>query len=218
MWPRLLTVVKENLGFIVLMLALLSVRSSIADWYHVPSGSMQPTISIGDRIFVDKAAYRVDIPFTDIALARPAEPAHGDIVIINSAQAHERLVKRVVGLPGDSVRLSNNHLIVNNTRYDYRKQSGDIFVESSAHTQHQVQLTDAQTLTKDALKYRSFGPVTVPAEHVLVLGDNRNHSADSRVHGFVPMNEIAGKATAVLWSWPENSTWPDLQSWWEPLK
>ena len=218
MWHRLLKLVKENLGFIALMLALLSVRSSIADWYHVPTGSMQPTIAIGDRIFVDKAAYRVDLPFTDIALARPAKPAHGDIVIINSAQAETRLVKRVVGLPGDTVRLSNNHLIVNNTTYNYHQESDDIFVESSAHTRHQVKLTRAQSASNQALKYRSFGPVTVPADHVLVLGDNRNHSVDSRVHGFVPVNEIAGKATAVLWSWPENSTWPDLQTWWQPLE
>ncbi|WP_218355307.1 signal peptidase I [Alteromonas lipotrueiana] len=218
MWHRLIKIAKENIGFIMLMLVLLSVRSSIADWYHVPTGSMQPTIAIGDRIFVDKAAYRLDIPFTDIPLTAPSVPSHGDIVIINSAKAETRLVKRVVGLPGDTVRLSNNHLIVNKVTYDYDKKTDNLFVESSKNTHHMVKLTDTKAPSRQAQSYQSFGPVTVPPDHVLVLGDNRNHSADSRVHGFVPLNEIAGKASAVLWSWPEDSTFPDFQTWWKPLK
>ena len=93
--------VKDNLGFLIFIFLLFACRSSIADWYHVPSGSMLPTIVEGDRIFVDKMAYRLDIPFTDIEIIKTGEPQRGDIVTFESEVADIRLIKRIIGIPGD---------------------------------------------------------------------------------------------------------------------
>ena len=107
------TIVKfltRNKGFITFMLCMVVFRSAVADWNVVPTGSMQPTIQIGDRIFVDKAAYDVRLPFTHVSLMHLADPKRGDIVVLNSQAANERLVKRVIGLPGDEVAMRENVL------------------------------------------------------------------------------------------------------------
>ena len=95
----------RNKGFITFMLCMIVFRSAVADWNVVPTGSMQPTIQIGDRIFVDKAAYDVRLPFTHVSLIHLADPKRGDIVVLDSQAANERLVKRVIGLPGDEVAM-----------------------------------------------------------------------------------------------------------------
>lgn len=193
----------RNRGFIVFMFCMLVFRSAVADWNVVPTGSMQPTIRIGDRIVVDKAAYDIRLPFTHVSLLHRADPARGDIVVLESEKAGERLVKRVVGVPGDLVALRGNRLYVNGRFADYRGTQVDgigddvwdpakYVIENVAGRSHVVRWSDY-----NASADRNFGPVMVPPSQYLLMGDNRDNSRDSRYYGFFPRKEITGRATRV---------------------
>jgi len=186
--------IKNNLSFILFIVLLFSFRSSVADWYHVPSGSMEPNIQVGDRIVVDKAAYTLELPFTDIVVADTGAIARGDIVIIQSQAANTRLVKRVVGIAGDRVSLNHNTLMVNGKAATRSRADNMVYNETLDDSTRQIQL-----LPIDGA-YHSFNTVTVPPNHVLVMGDNRNNSVDSRYYGFIPEHEIQGQATGIAFS------------------
>ncbi|EEA01237.1 signal peptidase I [Burkholderia sp. H160] len=197
---------KENKKFFAFLLLMTIFRSAVADWNVVPSGSMLPTIRIGDRILVDKMAYDLRVPFTHIDALHLGDPLRGDIVTIDSSSAHELLVKRVVGLPGDVVAMRENVLYINGARIDYqpldmtplssdRSERGEYLAERFAQTAHVVRLSpDAPSPVS------SFGPMTVPQGMYLMLGDNRDDSADSRYFGFFPRNEIMGRTARVAFS------------------
>lgn len=182
--------------FIVLMVIF---RSALADWNTVPTGSMKPTIVEGDRILINKLAYDLRIPLTHLSIFRLAEPGRGDIVVFDSKAADTRLVKRVIGLPGDIVEMRDNRLMINGIEAGYSNvqyTADAIFaVESYAGMTHRIELAPAGVSL-----FSSFGPVKVPQGHYLVLGDNRDNSADSRVHGFIPRGEIVGDARTVVLS------------------
>jgi signal peptidase I len=182
--------------FIVLMIVF---RSALADWNVVPTGSMKPTILEGDRILVNKLAYDFKIPLTHISIYKFADPKRGDIVIFDSKVADTRLVKRVIGLPGDTVEMRDNRLIINGieARYSSAEYVADgIFaIESYGSMSHRIEL--ART---GGGRLSTFGPVKVPKERYLVLGDNRDNSADSRVYGFIPRGEIVGNARTIVLS------------------
>jgi signal peptidase I len=202
---------KENIGFLIFILVLFACRSTIADWYHVPSGSMLPTIVEGDRVFVDKMAYRIDVPFTDIEIAQTGDPERGDIVTFESKAANIRLIKRVIGIPGDRVAMHNNRLFLNGNEIEY-EQTGEQIIELLDNAPHAVRWT------KQGSKLDTFAYVTVPEDHYLVLGDNRNHSSDSRVYGFVPRAELSGKATHVIASFDlDNYYIPRSDRWFQSL-
>lgn len=206
------TVLKNNLGFLFAMLLMFSVRSSLADWYHIPSGSMLPTVEVGDRVLVDKTAYRLEAPFTDTLLMQTGLPAHGDIVVFESAAAGERLIKRVIGLPGDTVAMHQHRLTVNGESFTYMQQQSQLLETDLQGNTYAI----AINTTHDRLA--NFNPVTVPQGFVLVLGDNRSHSADSRVHGFIPVAEIKGKAVRVVVSIDKHHHYlPRGQRFWLPL-
>lgn len=193
---------KENLGFVIFMFLLFACRSSIADWYHVPSGSMLPTIVEGDRVFVDKMAYRLDIPFTDIEIMKTGIPQRGDIVTFESEAADIRLIKRVIGIPGDNVAMRSNRLYLNGEEIAYQGD-GEQVTELLDNAPHAVKWT------KNGSPLDTFAYVSVPTDHYLVLGDNRNNSSDSRVYGFVPISEFSGRATHVIASF-------DLDNYYKP--
>lgn len=191
---------------LVFFLALMSIfRSAIADWYSVPTGSMQPTIKEGDRIIVNKMAYDLRVPFTDISLASLDSPKRGEIIVFESQAANLRLIKRIVGLPGDIVSMNNETITVNGQQLSLQAfddngvthdaSSLNYFSQTIGKINHRVNIDDnANSIMSN------FSPVTVPKGHYLVLGDNRRHSADSRVYGFVPHHELRGKATAIAFS------------------
>ncbi|WP_027672503.1 signal peptidase I [Rheinheimera baltica] len=190
---------RENCGIIVFLCCMFVFRSAVADWNDVPTASMQPTIQIGDRLLVNKMAYDLRVPFTTKSLIKRADPERGDIVIFMSEAAGDRLVKRVIGVPGDVVAMHNNVLSINGKRLDYAAQAAVadnamVLTEQLDAISHQVKLAPFST-GRD-----SFNAVTVPDNSYLVLGDNRDNSADSRVIGFVPRNEIVGRASTVLFS------------------
>ncbi len=177
-------------------------RSAVADWYTVPTPSMQPTIQEGDRIVVNKVAYDLRLPFTDTSLLSIDTPKRGEIIVYESEAADLRLIKRVVGLPGDIVSMKNEVIEINGQTLTYRPSTKvhNSTITSSATEQlgdieHHINIDNTASN-----KLSNFAPVTVPAGHYLVLGDNRRHSADSRVYGFVPHSELRGKATAIAFS------------------
>jgi len=191
---------------LLLIAAILACRSVLIDWYYVPSGSMQPSILIGDRILVDRRAFDLRVPFTTISLARTGEPARGDIVVFWSPANGERLIKRLIGLPGDVLEYKDQVLSVNGERVAYARQG-----EFAGAIKTPERTFDAAVL-EEALpghphpvalvfsKGNEFGPITLDADHYWMMGDNRDNSGDSRVFGPVPRKLLAGRASRVIWS------------------
>lgn len=185
---------QENRSFLLFLVLMFCFRSAIADWNDVPSGSMKPTLVEGDRIGLNKMAYDVRIPFTQISLHKVADPMRGDIAVFESAVAGKRLVKRVIGVPGDTVAMRDNHLILNGQAISYSAAANGDWLEQLPEKSHIVRLDP------NAKAYANFAPVTVPEGQYLMLGDNRDNSADSRVIGFVPRTEFVGRSRSVVMS------------------
>ncbi len=188
---------RQNRFLLLFMVLMFAFRSAIADWNDVPTGSMQPTIVAGDRIFVNKMAYDLRLPFTHHALLKLADPQRGDIVVFDSEQAGKRLVKRVIGLPGDTLSMHNNVLMINGQtiRYHGLPESDTDYSEDLLGIEHRIRI-NPQRFNPMA----SFAETTVPEGAYLMLGDSRDNSADSRVIGFVPRDEIVGRALSVVLS------------------
>ena len=213
--------------FVFVALILCSVRSSIADWNDVPTGSMNPSILEGDRIFVNKLAYDLKVPFTTWHLATWGEPERGDVVVFYAPHDGTRMVKRVVGRPGDTIALRDNRLYVNGEAAGYGPADpavvaqmagrpgprGQFATESVGGQSHPV-----MALPQVRADQRDFGPVTVPAGQYFLMGDNRDNSYDSRFYGFVDRARIVGRASAVALSLdPERTYRPRWQRFFTPL-
>lgn len=211
--------------FLVVLVVVFSLRSAVADWNDVPTGSMRPTILEGERIFVNKLAYDLKVPFTLVRLLEWGAPERGDVVVFYSpAEEHrKRLVKRVVGVPGDRLVQRGGHLLINGEPAVYRPLHHDerdelgivngtlddgerVVWESVDGMDHPVAL---KPFPQVAFVDRDFGPIEVPEGVYFVMGDNRDNSTDSRIFGFVDKKLIVGRATAVVFSLdPENSRAP----------
>jgi len=189
----------EYRSFVLFVILMIIFRSALADWNTVTTGSMKPTILEGDRILVNKLAYDLRVPLTHISIIKFADPKRGDIVVFDSKADDTRLVKRVIGLRGDIVEMRDNRLVINGVeaRYSNVEHTGDaIFaIESYGGMTHRIELAPT-----GVSPFSSFSPVRVPQDRYLVLGDNRDNSADSRVRGFIPPREIVGDARTVVLS------------------
>lgn len=196
-----------GLSILIALLIATSFKSAIADWNDIPSGSMKPTILEGDRIFVNKLAYDLKVPYTTWHLATWAHPARGDIVVFYSPHDEERLIKRVVGLPGDTIAMYNNRLWLNGRflEYEFDGNPQDTVTEPVNHRdlvvtehldgrKHPVMLT-----SRDSIAH-TFMPLVVPEGYYFMMGDNRDNSADSRFFGPVERGRIVGRALAVVLS------------------
>ncbi|MBN1423664.1 signal peptidase I [Candidatus Fermentibacteria bacterium] len=191
----------ERIRLAVMVIALFAFRSAIADWNDVPTGSMRPTILEGERIFVNKLAYDLKVPFTRQRIACWADPRRGDIVVFYSPADGKRLVKRVIGVPGDTVALEGGRLMVNGTVAHYHRADPQGHYTVDGEVLATECLLDSKhliTVMPDRPAPRWFGPVVVPEGRYLMMGDNRDNSADSRFFGFVERRAIAGKAPAVV--------------------
>jgi signal peptidase I len=189
----------------LLFLVIAPLKSAVVDWNWVPTGSMKPTIMVGDLVLVNKLAYDLKVPFTTRHVASWSEPARGDIVVFFSPADGSRLVKRVVGLPGDSIELRREALYINGVRQGYSLDDPLPYRREVAEDPHPVVATEhlgdrdhlvALLPSRPAL--RSFGPVSVPAGSYFMMGDSRDNSFDSRFFGAVPRASIVGRATAVI--------------------
>jgi signal peptidase I len=195
-----------GISFIVALLIATSFKSAIADWNDIPSGSMKPTILIGDRVFVNKLAYDLKVPYTTFHIAKWSNPKRGDIVVFYSPKDGKRLIKRVIGLPGDTLGMRRNRLFINGkfTKYEplhkenidqigLDRQSEYVFLnENLPGKKHSVMLSPARP------SLIIFAPVVIPEGQYFMMGDNRDNSADSRFFGFVKRKLIVGRATKVV--------------------
>jgi signal peptidase I len=217
---------RGTLLFLVLMLAF---RSAWADWVSVPTGSMNPTILEGDRVLVDKHVYGLRIPWTLTRITDGRDPVRGEIVVFDSPDDGISLVKRVIGVPGDLIALDERGLSINGVHADYqpgeqervgtllsgtRAWDPDMWQESGVLPAHQVMRIPAAA----GRSLSFFGPVRVPEEHYFMLGDSRDNSRDSRYIGFVPRDNIVGRASSVVLSFnPERYYLPRRGRYFESL-
>jgi signal peptidase I len=192
----------------VVVLITSAFRSAVADWYIVPTGSMKPTIMEGDRVFVNKMAYDLKVPFTTVRLSMWDNPERGDVVVLYSPHDGKRLVKRVVGGPGDWIEMHESKLYVNGRAVEYMplaksvvdeipaetRQDYSFFAENLSGVSHPVMITPFKPSIRD------FARMQVPTGQYFVMGDNRDDSFDSRMFGLVSRNQVVGKATAVVLS------------------
>ena len=193
---------------LIVLIVLGSFRSAIADWNDVPTGSMKPTIIEGDRVLVNKLAYGLRAPFTNWWLAQWGGPERGEVVICYSPDAGTRLVKRVVGVPGDRIEVRNRRLIINGRPLEHTELDDETIgqIDAEQRSQHRFsaeQLGESKhpiMLTPAVRGQRTFGPVTVPPDHYFVMGDNRDNSRDSRTFGPIRRDHIVGRSSAVVLS------------------
>ena len=199
----------ESIG-LALGVALL-LRAFVVEAFQIPSGSMIPTLDVGDHIFVSKFAYAVGVPFTNLKIAELGKPKRGDVVVFKYPPDQSiDYIKRVVGLPGETIEVRHNEVFING-RPMAREQlhepcsPGDGSDEDDRRfCEVWLEHLDGKTHVTHQEPIRSigsdFGPVTIPPRHYFAMGDNRDNSRDSRVWGYVPYELIKGRALIVWWS------------------
>ena len=183
-------------AIVVALLLALVLRAYVIEAFKIPSGSMIPTLLVGDHLLVNKLVYGFDLPFVDDKVLVYREPRLYDIIVFKYPKDPEKnFIKRVIGTGGDTLEVKSKKVYVN----------GEPVRDSF------VQHTDFGVLPSRMSKRDNFGPVTVPEGKVFVLGDNRDDSHDSRYWGFVDLNEIKGKAMFIYWSWDGDRSRPRLK-------
>lgn len=180
-------------------------RMSLADWNPIPSGSMRPTLVEGDVVLVNRVAYDLKLPLTDISLVKLDNPQRGDVVTFTSPKDGVRLIKRIVGIPGDTLQMKDEVLWVNGVPASYADAQSFSKRVAPGHFILAIKLTEQAASSQRTVQImpqvramRDFGPVVVPADNYFMLGDNRDNSADSRYIGFVPRRLLIGHAHHIL--------------------
>jgi signal peptidase I len=207
---------KEWRLFLLFVLLLFSFRSTVADWSHVPTGSMKPTIMEGDRILVDKLAYDLRFPFLHWRLSTWGDPKRGDIVTFPSPETEELYVKRVIGMPGDTISMVDNRLVINDKLLSYILDDTNVLsilneTDQKNFTIVNEGLPDSPHIMMVSSQYRtaasSFPQKLIPEGYYMMLGDNRDNSQDSRIIGFIERDRIRGRATKVIISLNSEDYW-----------
>ena len=204
--------------FLIAAVIALFIRQFVVEAFKIPSGSMIPTLTIGDHLLVNKFIYGPRIPFTDTRIFSWKEPKRGEIIVFKYPENEEKnFIKRVIGLPGDKVQIIKGILFINDhpvvvdgaVPADVEKQRDVVsayydtplvYDEHLGTVTHKIQYLHDQ-------KNVEFGPKLVPQGSVFVMGDNRDNSQDSRVWGFVQFNKILGRALIIYWSWDGQDRW-----------
>ncbi|ULA65185.1 MAG: Signal peptidase I [Nitrospira sp.] len=200
-------------AIIVAMLLAFAIRVFVVQAFKIPSGSMIPTLLIGDHILVSKLSYGVQWPadcklqwnfppincYTSTNVMPFGKPQRGDVIVFRFPEDEEKdFIKRIVGTPGDTVQIRNKQILVNGQLLDDR-----------AFTQRiDPGIIDSTVNPRD-----NFGPVTVPEGSYFVMGDNRDQSLDSRFWGYVREEKIRGKAFRIYWSWSGQGEWTEWVRW-----
>lgn len=192
-------IARELVVLTAFALVLLSARSSLATHYHVPTGSMQPTVEIDDRILVSKVAYGLRVPFTSTYAVRFDDPALGDVVVLDSPIEDKILVKRVIGTPGKTIEVRAGRVMIDGKLAPLEGRADGVYERLDGMV-HPIRIT--QDGGPD------WGPETIPADHYLVIGDNRGESGDGRSFGLVTRDAILGRAFGVYWR--GGFIWKDL--------
>jgi signal peptidase I len=222
-------IIEYSRAFFPVLLAVLVLRGFIVEPFRIPSGSMMPTLLVGDFILVNKFSYGLRLPVTHHKITSGDKPKHGDVVVFRYPQDESQdYIKRVIGLPGDEVSYYNRKLSINGVALkfeldhvyqglgdvnrmqpasgcDRAKASCQVFVESNDGVDYTV-------MTNPGTAYGINGEVVVPEGHYFVMGDNRDHSNDSRIWGYVPEKNLVGKAFMVWmhWDWRDSGSGLDV--------
>lgn len=205
--------IRSHKGFLAFLVLFGVFRTAVADWNPIPSASMHPNLLEGDVVLVNRVAFDLKVPLTDLVLARLGEPSRGDIVTFRSPRDGTLLIKRVVALPGDVVEMRNERLYINGRGANYRvvEHSMDSVGGAALRAVQLAESLDGARrhiqVLPDVMAPRTFGPITVPQGEYLMLGDNRDNSADSRVIGLVPRKLLVGRAERVLVSADYQGNW-----------
>ncbi len=175
-------------SIIIAVLIALFIRAFVVQAFKIPSGSMKPTLLIGDHLLVSKFIYGIRLPFIKHKVLVFKQPQRGDIVVFVFPRDKEKdFIKRVIATPGETVEIRRKRIYINGKRWDdpygvYKDPEVDTLVPRD-----------------------NFGPVVVPRGCIFVMGDNRDRSYDSRFWGFVPIDAVKGKALILYWSWDSHS-------------
>jgi len=203
--------------FLIAAVVALFIRQFVVEAFKIPSGSMIPTLDIGDHLLVNKFIYGPRMPFTDIRIFTWKEPKRGEIIVFKYPENESKnFIKRVVGLPGDKIEIKKGILFINDQPvqviaqgvYKEKEQAdGPSYYEKPRLLEEQLGIVKHNILyLRDQSGY-DFAPKLVPAESVFVMGDNRDNSQDSRVWGFVKFEKILGRALIIYWSWDGGDRW-----------
>ena len=201
---------------ILFLLAFGTFRTAVADWNPIPSASMRPTILEGDVVFVNRLAFDLKLPLTDRIVTHMGEPRRGDVVTFSSPKDGTRLIKRLVALPGDTVEMRDNHLLINGEAAEYASLGSESRAHVGQHGIAAVRESESVAGSQRSVQWlpgiasrSSFGPLTVPKDQYLMLGDNRDNSEDSRYIGLVPREKLIARAERILVS-------ADIMDGWQP--
>ncbi len=211
---------KQSLPLIYLVVLLFALRWTVVEPYVVPTGSMEPTLKPGDRLYALKCAYDVRFPFTDWVLLKTGKIRRGDVILFkNPKDTSITFVKRVVALPGDKLDYHDGQLFVNGKAIQETEQKDralmqdleqkderTLFIENLDNVKHYMILENQAPKQRSFREeeYMPFRDVTVPEDEFFAMGDNRDNSYDSRFWGFVPMSYLKGRAMFIWfssWNW-----------------
>jgi signal peptidase I len=223
---------------LVAVLIALGIRSCVIEPYRIPSESMLPTLLIGDHLFVNKFVYGIKVPFTDWRLPGFREPQRGDVVVFEVARDRyggifpadlrpelpgDRFVKRIVGIPGDTVEVRGSELWINGERVPW-EQTRETMLDDEGRELvigHETLGTRSHSILDDPARIGpERSPVTLDPGRYFLMGDNRDHSNDSRLWGNVRLADMKGPAFILYWSWAWDGGWTQLLNpltWWELL-
>jgi len=180
---------RENIEAIVIAVVLaLFIRTFVVQAFKIPSGSMEPTLLVGDHILVSKFIYGISLPFVEKKLLQFTKPRRGDVIVfVYPVEPSKDFIKRVIAVEGDTVLIKDKKIHIN----------GALCTDEHGH------YSDPKIFHRGDIGSNrdNYGPAVVPPNHVFVMGDNRDKSYDSRFWGFVDVNKVKGKAFLIYWSW-----------------
>lgn len=214
--PKPNAIVEFCRSFFPVILIVLLLRSFLVEPFRIPSGSMLPTLNVGDFILVNKYTYGLRLPVLNRKLVELGEPQRGDVVVFRfPPDPSKDYIKRVVGLPGDEVRYANKVLYLNGERVPTDDMSLYTGYGAGALGVPTVEMTEQLGTVRHQILVvprRVEGDLRerVPPGHYFVMGDNRDNSEDSRSWGFVPEENLVGKAFIVWMSWDGSRFRPDF--------
>jgi signal peptidase I len=172
-------------AIVVAVILATLIRAFLFQAFEIPSGSMEPTLLIGDHILVNKFVYGIRIPFSDSRWPEFRKPERGHVVVfVYPVDRSKDFIKRVVGVGGDIIEIRNKVVLVN----------GKVAKDAHAH------FSDTTTYPGPVTARDNMGPVTVPKDSLFMMGDNRDNSYDSRFWGFVPLRNVIGEASIIYFS------------------
>lgn len=191
-------------ALVIAILLALFIRTFVIQAFKIPSSSMKPTLLIGDHLLVNKFIYGIKIPIIDKFIIQFKKPDRGDVVVFKWPEDESKdFIKRVIGIAGDTIEIKDDQLYINKKKVPLTyigKYSDDEI--SDADEYEETIGTNKHKILDQITKHENYGPITVPADSIFVMGDNRDNSQDSRFWGYVRLEKIKGKAMIIYWSWP----------------